>query len=310
MKGILLFSCILMLPVTVLICQENPDQQALAGIANYRSVLLTRHVEDRHALAAVKVKLDSAGVRNEDFINLTVAVNTLLVLIEEGDPYADRFLQNLLNQKAFANRIDREDIAVLVSNADLFGLMGLGVLESNYPHKVDRNMELHKELAFYQISNGMQIADIGAGNGELCAVLCFVYDSVEVFCNDIDQMALRTISRKQSDLQDVMQSSRMHVIIGSKFSANLPENAFDRIIIRNTLHHFKRTGPMLASVLSALRDSGMLMISEPLYVSRKHNTCKKMIRETKILRMLTRAGFQLETKEALTYDTLYLFVKS
>lgn len=303
------FTLLFLLTQFLLTAQAIHEQQVFSGIAAYRAHLLSRHAQHRHALAAVKHKLDSVGISNEVFMNLTVGIDMLIVLRESGDVSAERLKQVILKNKIFGSQLDSSDIEVLVANADLFGLMGLRVLESTYPYKVDRGMKLHEELKFYHLEDGLRIADIGTGNGEFCVVLGFVYENLDIACNEIDSYALKIIERKRAALQSTIKGNVIHVVEGTKTSVNLPAASFDRIIIRNTFHHFARPLRMLESIAQAMADDGMLLINEPVYVSRKQNSCKKTMKEKPILRLLSRAGFVLDERLVLPGDVLYRFTR-
>lgn len=90
--------------------------------------------------------------------------------------------------------------------------------------------------------------------------------------------------------------SEIILIKGKKKETKLPEPV-DKIILRNTFHHFKDKKAMLKSIKGSLKKDGKLFINE--YIDDQSGTekpCKHILTEIEIKKRLQKAGFEL-TKE-------------
>lgn len=125
-----------------------------------------------------------------------------------------------------------------------------GESRSIYAHRND----IVKAL---ELKPGMAVADIGAGTGFFSLMISdevgadgrvYAVDIAENFIEHI-----REISREH-------QKTNISAIVCDDHSAKLPENAVDLAFVCDTYHHFEYPQDTLASILSAVKPGGRLVI--------------------------------------------------
>lgn len=122
------------------------------------------------------------------------------------------------------------------------------------------------ELIIYDIKPKDVIAEIGFGTGWLTGFVLFYYDSLTYYANDIDQASLKAIepiTKKYLGLRQTPNTNIFIVIEGTTTKTNLPAKTFDKIIVRETLHHFDNPNEMLQDIKSLLKSDGRVFVYEP-----------------------------------------------
>lgn len=123
------------------------------------------------------------------------------------------------------------------------------------PEEVDRIAGL------MELRPGMQLADVGAGDGEFAEALAGrVGPTGHVFVNEIDDGELRKIRRRisRSDL------SNMTPVEGDATDTRLPDGSCDGILLRYVYHHISERVAMRSSLRRSLRPRGRLVVIEKL----------------------------------------------
>jgi len=121
------------------------------------------------------------------------------------------------------------------------------------------------ELDIYDFKPSVVIADIGFGMAWLEGVILVHYDSLILYANDVDKSALTnidTITGQYLTLRTTPNTNKLIVVAGSETQTNLPENTFDKILVRETFHHFSNPKMMLSDIHSKLKQDGILFIYE------------------------------------------------
>jgi ubiquinone/menaquinone biosynthesis C-methylase UbiE len=98
------------------------------------------------------------------------------------------------------------------------------------------------------------------------------------------------------------------IILGQESSSLLPLNTFDKIIIRNTFHHFSSPDEMLRNCKEVLKDRGKLFIVDIL-ADEANGTpaCNRHLTRKTFLNYLARNGFVLSDETDLHYDDFKCF---
>jgi len=95
------------------------------------------------------------------------------------------------------------------------------------------------ELKTYKFKKDGVIADIGSGSGYFERILSMYCDHLTVYANEIDSSSIAQLKTKLKFLELYDQKDIAYkAILGTKNSTLLPSNSFDKVIIRNTYHHF------------------------------------------------------------------------
>ena len=92
----------------------------------------------------------------------------------------------------------------------------------------------------------------------------------------------------------------VHQIIGGDSTIPAAGASFDRIIVRETFHHFEFPGPMLAELKRLLTRDGMLIISEP--ASQKNFKHCKLIEPPRLIEIVKSSGFKFVSSEKTNTD--------
>lgn len=140
-------------------------------------------------------------------------------------------------------------------SAGLAVALSLLLAASGAAHPVEGEAELIAELM--NLQPGMQVADIGAGDGEFGEALARgLGASGRVYLTEIDEgelIKLRSLV-EQSDVEN------MSVVVGSPDETGLPDACCDAALLRLVYHHMTDAEAMRASLKKSLRVEGLLVI--------------------------------------------------
>lgn len=161
------------------------------------------------------------------------------------------------------------------------------------------------ELDIYKLKPGNTVADIGIGYSWMEGLLLVYYDSLKLYGNDISRFAIKwsdTITKRYIQLRNMPNTNVYTVVKGAKTKTNLPENTFDKIIVRETFHHFKKPHDMLLDIKTKLKQDGRLYIYEPDLVKTSFSKqCGSLNYSAEDLRkFFTSAGFTIVEEHILT----------
>lgn len=133
--------------------------------------------------------------------------------------------------------------------------------------------EIQKALAdrgvdIIKFRKGETIADIGAGNGYLEAMLSLFYDSLTFYIQDIDTSVCneRTINEVVDFYEKVNGkpfTNKFIVLNGSDTETNLPDSAFDKILMLRTYQYLKEPMKFIVDVREKLKDEGLFYVINP-----------------------------------------------
>ncbi|MCB1685455.1 MAG: methyltransferase domain-containing protein [Pseudomonadales bacterium] len=117
------------------------------------------------------------------------------------------------------------------------------------------NDEAHRVQDVLGISNGVRVADIGAGQGDLTAHLAgAVGASGRVYATEIDATLLEQLAARFAALPQVS------VLPAGTHTSGLPDACCEALVMRNVYHHLSDPEPILASLHAALVPGGRLLI--------------------------------------------------
>jgi ubiquinone/menaquinone biosynthesis C-methylase UbiE len=152
-----------------------------------------------------------------------------------------------------------------------------------------RGPEMQRIREVLRLKEGMTIADIGAGNGQLSAALASeVGTSGRIFATDVDRGRVEALSDKfrREELTNVI------VVEGGISDTRLPRTCCDAIVVRRVYHHLTDTAGINASLFRSLRPDGVLAVIDfppPLFLSRGEFGVPAKV----VIGEVTRSGFEL-----------------
>lgn len=165
------------------------------------------------------------------------------------------------------------------------------------------------EIRQYRLKHGDMIADIGTGSAYFERALAKYADNITVYSNEINAGMVAKLQTKLAllDLYD-NKNITYAAVLGDARSAHLPKGKFDKIIIRNTFHHFSYPDEMLQDLKTNLKKGGKLYIVDIMMdeVS-KAPQCPNHIAKAAQLEHMTENGFVLVRATPLSYDEFQLF---
>jgi SAM-dependent methyltransferase len=148
----------------------------------------------------------------------------------------------------------------------------------------DVSAEIDQIAWLMKLAPGMQLADVGAGDGVFAEALAGrVGPSGQVFINEIDDGELKRIRERLARTE----RTNLTVVAGETDDARLPNECCDGILVRMAYHHMNERDAMRASLRRSLRPDGLLVIVEKLEANGHGIALDDVIDE------LTGDGFQL-----------------
>lgn len=113
-------------------------------------------------------------------------------------------------------------------------------------------------------------------------------------------------------MPSMFEVSQVHLVKGQKKSTGLEGQQLDKIIIRDSFHHFKKKSKMLASIKKSLKDTGELFVVESVIIQNNGGkNCPMAMHASDIIKTIESGGFKLEQNVGLYLGRVLLkFVRS
>jgi len=199
---------------------------------------------------------------------------------------AKKITKNSLLSESFTekelNTLTRKNTFLLLLEAQIFDV--------EFPFQIKEN-QIFEELRFFDIQENDIVADIGAGQGPFSLLIYLSQPKIKLYINEIKEDLLRYMKRNIVKYINKKDKSICKLIKGDKKNTNLPEKV-DKIILRNAFHHFSKKKQMMKSIKSALKQDGLLLISETLK-TKDSQDCDKRMDEKKLKSEFKKYGFIL-----------------
>ena len=200
--------------------------------------------------------------------------------LEEADMLNDQFEESI----QYVDTISHYNwmIRTLVSNGHLFGTPPYALRNENFAYR---------ETRAYEPAKGDRIGEIGVGNGAFILMLAMGFEGLEVFANELDSTLMSFL--EHATLSRVYQStSSLTVMAGESKGTNMEGFELDKIIVRNTFHHFSDKEAMLNSIKASLTVGGSLFILERFIA--QGNRCEHAMSRKEFLSIMKANGFKRE----------------
>jgi hypothetical protein len=127
----------------------------------------------------------------------------------------------------------------------------LARLKSKEATKDNIFRHVKNDLEFIQPKANEIIADIGSYDGYYPAMYSIFSDSVTFYLNDIDKVGFESLDSLLfycSKIRGHPITNTFNIVIGKDSITNLPTRFFDKVILRDALHHFQNREKMLANI--------------------------------------------------------------
>jgi SAM-dependent methyltransferase len=115
---------------------------------------------------------------------------------------------------------------------------------------------------------GETVADIGAANGSIEAMLSMFHDSITFYIQDIDtavcnQNIIDDVVKRYQALNERPFTNKFIVIKGAENETNLPNASFNKILMLWTYEYFKNPKSIIADLRLKLKPEGLMYIINP-----------------------------------------------
>ncbi len=283
------------------------EKDIIQTLANYRTKLLTENVRAVDNLRILINKFSEIDTLCDEFDNMILNITYLKNFYKYSNEDILRISKENCPYCNFIYKIKAEDIENIASNSELIDLFLSGALTSTYPFPIYPKSTIFTEIGFYQIKSGQKIGEIGAGNGTFSIILAMLNKDVQININEISKGFISYINSKINKNYQLLDTSKIMTIIGTKSNSNFSKNQFDRIIIRNSFHHFTKKEKMLHSINQALNQDGKLCLYEPVLDSTGYDKrCNSILDKKYLLQVIEKNGFKLEEEKKLDEDNMLL----
>ncbi len=126
----------------------------------------------------------------------------------------------------------------------------------------------YRALDTISFKSGEIIADIGAGNGYIEAMLSMFHDSLTFYVQDIDdtvcnQKAINEVVDFYQKVNGKPFTNRFIVVNGTDTNTNLPDNTFDKILMMWTYSYLKKPRVFIMNVRDNLKNDGFFYVINP-----------------------------------------------
>lgn len=116
--------------------------------------------------------------------------------------------------------------------------------------------------------SGETVADVGAGNGYIEAMLSIFHDSLIFYIQDIDsnvcnQKAINEVVTFYQNVKGKPILNKFITVTGSDNETNLPNDTFDKILMLWTYQYFKNPKAIMIDIRLKLKNDGRLYIINP-----------------------------------------------
>ena len=116
--------------------------------------------------------------------------------------------------------------------------------------------------------NGEMIADVGAANGYLEAMLSIFNDDLTFYIQDIDPAvcnpnSIQEVVNFYEQVKGRPFSNRFITVIGTDTETNLPEHTFDKILMLWTYQYLKNPREFIIDLRQKLKNEGLFYVINP-----------------------------------------------
>jgi Methyltransferase domain len=165
-------------------------------------------------------------------------------------------------------------------------------------------LKYKNELDFLNLMPHDTIADIGSYDGYYPAIYSIFTDSISFCLNDITYKGFKNFKAIKALCEakrDKNQTNTFKITIGNDESTNLPNIFFNKIIIRDVLHHCKNMSKILEDVRRIMKKETSLFLLEPLKLGNEmdENLCTNSMTRDAFLELMNTHNFILKKEIAL-----------
>ncbi len=173
---------------------------------------------------------------------------------------------------------------------------------------------IENDLEFIKLKPHDTVADIGSFQGYFPATYSIFSDSVVFYLNDVNAEGfeyLDSIKIECERIKGVEVTNQFNVVIGTEYSTELPSNQFNKVVVRDAIHHFKYPDSILIDIKRIMKPNARLIVYEPLKNPEIDNKtlCKGSMTKEEFLELMSKSGFKLTEKRSAGNDRCWFVFK-
>ncbi|MFK7807090.1 MAG: class I SAM-dependent methyltransferase [Saprospiraceae bacterium] len=268
MVKVLVFICTLVMFCPPVMAQDTIPKEQLNNwiikLTDYRSYLLRKNPK---ATMELKVRLDKwneTGASKKEQQDFALNVVKVSVVNQQSMKRISKEVEKYIPNSKILPTFCEADYTILNENSELLNLVFLGVLNDRYPFSINSKTSFFTEFNAYDISPTDRIGEIGAGTGTFSLMLNKLEPKAEIFVNELWISFLEYVEMVAEEQAAFYDLSKMKLVKGRVKSTKMEGFGLDKIIIRNTFHHFTKPEKMLSSIKQSLNENGVLYILETM----------------------------------------------
>lgn len=284
-----------------IVSKENIKSQ----ISEYKQEVLNETSKSLQKLKSLKREIKDSELKEIKKERLIKIVSWLPKSKDKDWVYdqAKEILFNRKHQGVLLKKIRTLEREFIELNKHIRSFKNLKILDSNG----DGEQNLASEIAFYQLADHQKVGEIGAGFGEFSFISCRLFDFEKIYINELNGNRIEKIKKSRKEFP--LKKDNIKIVKGSKKSTKLENKKLDKIIIRNTFHHFSSSDKMIKSIANSLSPNGRLYLSEPVTeIGGDKKVCPEAVSKKAIVENLSSFDFKL-VREMEVGDFLLLEFK-
>jgi 2-polyprenyl-3-methyl-5-hydroxy-6-metoxy-1,4-benzoquinol methylase len=170
------------------------------------------------------------------------------------------------------------------------------------------------ELDFLNLMPHDTIADVGSYDGYYPSIYAIFTDSISFYLNDITYEGFKNFKALKALCEakrSQNQTNSFKIIIGNAESTNLPDRFFNKIILRDVLHHCENMSKILEDVKRLMKKETSLFLFEPLKLGNEmdENLCARTMTRDTFLELMNAHNFILNKEMALDENHSWFMFK-
>ncbi|MBK8625272.1 MAG: class I SAM-dependent methyltransferase [Saprospiraceae bacterium] len=207
----------------------------------------------------------------------------------------------------------RKEMEFLVANSDFFWMLYEGILSSDFPFRLNIRHYMLQEILTCNIDSNQSIAEIGAGTGYFAFLLNIIFHPLKYHLNELDISKIRFYKKIKGIHQDSLEYD-YSLIKGEEKKTNL-KGRYDKIIIRNTFHHFSDKKKMLDDIKQHLNPKGEIIVIEVFKEDASYDlkafpgaySCYHQLSKKKFLKYFEKSNLQMLSNTKVQNRSIFVF---
>lgn len=252
---IIFCSCFLFLSA---ISQSNDYEKLAYYLDTYKNIQVESEKLDLEGFAEVMERWQALEPDSTKFLKFVFNVNYAQAVRKLDFAEIKEYAIQESNNSPLRKAITKQDLDIIGAAPMFLYLYSCGNYNLKSPYKPNSQSFL-EEINFYNPRSGEYIADIGAGQGGIGMLMMFANPNIHLFLTEIDRNLVDFM--ETFVLNAFTGKTNIYLIRGNKRDPNLPVK-MDKIILRNTYHHFSKKKAMIRNIKNSLREGGVVFVLE------------------------------------------------